>query len=232
MLEVEEQLLPRSCALAHAVGEADQLLLALRCGANNDQQALRIVSQPGLNMNAVDPEMDVALGREVALAQARVLFRPRLLETPYGRGRKPAGVLAKQRNERLLEVAGGDPLEVEDRDQHFEALRSARVGRQNRRGKANALRTFTDAVAHPRAAHADRTDAGHDLALWQMAVAHQPLAAIIGRLVGVPTEQGRDLSLDSDLDNGRAHVRASYFARCLPKKANTLLQPSMACSGL
>src|ERR1700738_4800030 len=126
------------------------------------------------------------LGREVALAPARVLFRPSLLETPYGRGRKPAGVLAKQRNERLLEVAGGDPLEVEDRDQHFEALRSARVGRQNRRGKANALRAFTDTVAHPRAAHADRTDAGHDLALWQMAVAHQPLAAIIGRLVGVP----------------------------------------------
>src|SRR5712671_2736983 len=184
MLEVEEQLLPRSCALAHAVGEADQLLLALRCGANNDQQALRIVFQPGLNMNAVDPEIDVAFGREVALAPARVLFRPSLLETPYGRGRKPAGVLAKQRNERLLEVAGGDPLEVEDRDQHFEALRSARVGRQNRRGKANALRAFTDAVAHPRAAHADRTDAGHDLALWQMAVAHQPLAAIIGRLVG------------------------------------------------
>ena len=39
--------------------------------------------------------------------------------------------------------------------------------------------------------------AGHDLALWQMAVAHQPLAAIIGRLVGVPTEQGCDLGLDS-----------------------------------
>src|SRR6266567_2025291 len=34
-----------------------------------------------------------------------------------------------------------------------------------------------------------------------------------------------------DLDNGRAHVRTSYFARCLPKKANTLLQPSIACSG-
>src|ERR1700737_2250493 len=88
--------------------EADQLLLARRCGANNDQQALRIVFQPGLNMNAVDPEIDVAFGREVALAPARVLFRPSLLETPYGRGRKPAGVLAKQRNERLLEVAGGD----------------------------------------------------------------------------------------------------------------------------
>jgi hypothetical protein len=47
----------------------------------------------------------------------------------------------------------------------------------------------------PRAAHADRTDADRDLALWQMAVARQPLAAIIGRLVGIPTEQDRDLSL-------------------------------------
>jgi hypothetical protein len=63
--------------------------------------------------------------------------------------------------------------------------------------KTSALRAFTDAVAHSRAAHADRTDAGHDLALWQMAVAHQPLAAMIGRLAGVPTEQGRDLCFDS-----------------------------------
>jgi hypothetical protein len=55
------------------------------------------------------------------------------------------------------------------------------------------------AIAHPRAAHADRTDAGHDLALWQMAVAHQPLAAIIGRLVGVPTEQAASLRAFVDL---------------------------------
>src|SRR5471032_435050 len=35
-----------------------------------------------------------------------------------------------------------------------------------------------------------------------------------------------------DLDDGGAHVWPSYFlARCLPKKANTLLQPSIACSG-
>jgi hypothetical protein len=30
-------------------------------------------------------------------------------------------------------------------------------------------------VAHARAPHRDRTDAGHDLALGQMPVAHQPL---------------------------------------------------------
>src|SRR5262249_30682454 len=33
-----------------------------------------------------------------------------------------------------------------------------------------------------------------------------------------------------NLDDGRAHVRTPYFARCLPKKASTLLQPSIVCS--
>jgi hypothetical protein len=56
---------------------------------------------------------------------------------------------------------------------------------------------LADAVAHPRAAHGDRTDAGHDLALRQMSVPHQPLAAIVGHLIGVPAEQGSDLGLDS-----------------------------------
>jgi hypothetical protein len=120
-----------------------------------------------------------------------VLIRPSLLETPYGRGRKPAGVLAKQRNERLLEVAGGDPLEVEDRDQHFEALRSARVGRQNRRGKANALRAFTDAVAHPRAAHADRTERLPDLyviGILLRVLVDDGVAFIIVALTDLPAE--------------------------------------------
>ena len=62
--------------------------------------------------------------------------------------RQPAGIFAEQRDQRLLEVAGGDPLEVEDRDQHLEGLRPARVGRQNRRREADALRAFADTVAH------------------------------------------------------------------------------------
>src|SRR6516165_8934566 len=131
-------------------------------------------------MNAIDPEIDVAFGREVALAPAGMLLRPGLLKAPNGRCRKPIGVLAKQCNERLLEVAGGDSLEVEDRDQHFQALGAARVGRKDRRRKANTLRAFTDTVAHPWAAHGDRTDAGHDLALGQMSMAHQPPEAIVG----------------------------------------------------
>ena len=92
-------------------------------------------------MDAVDPEVDVAFGREIALAPARVLVRPGLLEPPDGRGREPAGILAEQCHQRLLEIAGGDALQVEDRDQHLQALRPARVGRQNRRREADALAT-------------------------------------------------------------------------------------------
>src|SRR6516225_3413614 len=106
-----------------------------------------------------------------------MLLRPRLLEPPDGRGRQPAGVLAEQCDQGFLKVAGRQALEVEDRDQHFEAFRAARVRRQNRRRKADALRTFTGTVTYTRAAHGDRTDAGHDLALGQMPVAHQRLAS-------------------------------------------------------
>src|SRR6476661_8279105 len=41
------------------------------------------------------------------------------------------------------------------------------IRRQNRRRKADALRTFTGTVTYTRAAHGDRTDASHDLALGQ-----------------------------------------------------------------
>ena len=72
-LQVEEQLPPGLGALTHAVDEADELFLALRGGTNDDQQALRIVLQAGLHVDAVGPEVDVALGAEIALAPAQVL---------------------------------------------------------------------------------------------------------------------------------------------------------------
>jgi hypothetical protein len=40
------------------------------------------------------------------------------------------------------EVAGGHAFEVEDWDQHFEAFRAPRIGRQNRRRKADSLGTL------------------------------------------------------------------------------------------
>ena len=106
-LQVEEELLPGLGTLAHAVDQADQLLLALGRGADDDQQALRGLLEPGLDMDAIGPEVHAALRREIALAPAHMLFRPGVLEPPDGRGREPAGILAEQGDQRLLEVASG-----------------------------------------------------------------------------------------------------------------------------
>ena len=117
--EVEEELFPRLRALAHAVDEPDKFLFAFGRGADDHQQALRGLLEPGLHMDAVDPEVNVAFGREITLAPTRMLVRPGLLELPDGRGREPAGILAEQCDQRLLEITGGDALQVENRDQHL-----------------------------------------------------------------------------------------------------------------
>src|SRR5436853_7483219 len=147
-----------------------------------------------------------------------MLLRPGLLEPPDGGGRQPTGVLAEQRDERRLEVAGGDTLEVEDRNQYFEALRPARVGRQDRRREADGLRAFANTVAHARTTHRDRTDAGHDLALGQMPVAHQPMAAVLGQLAGMPAEQGRNLGLDR-LRQQRSRTVAQHLGQWVGKSS-------------
>ena len=67
---------------------------------------------------------------------------------------------------------------------------------QNRRRKSDAPSAFAGAVTHAWAPHRDCTDAGHDLALGQMPVAHQSPAAIIGQLVGMGAEPSRNLGFD------------------------------------
>jgi hypothetical protein len=89
-LEIEQQLLPGLRALA-AVGKPYPFLLAF-----------------GGVVDAIGPDVDVALGRQVAIAPAGVIVDPRLPQPRDGRSRQPAGVLTEQGAERLLEVAGRD----------------------------------------------------------------------------------------------------------------------------
>src|SRR5277367_6524348 len=138
---------------------------------------------------------------------------PGLFQTPDGRSRQPAGVLAEQRAERLIEVAGRDALQVEDRDQHFEALRAPRVGRQDARAKPNAFTLGCLAVAHPWLTHGHRADAGHDLALGQMPVTHDALAAHLGLEVGISAEEVRNLHLDGLREQGMRPVAQNLGER-------------------
>ena len=51
-------------------------------------------------------------------------------------------------------------------------------------------------VAYTRLANGDRTDAGHDLALRQMAMPHDAPVAVLGLEVGMLAEKVGDLGLD------------------------------------
>ena len=207
-LQIEQQIAPVVRALARAIGEADQFLLAFRRRADDDEDALRFVLQTRLQMDAVGPDVDVALGRQIALLPRAVLVDPTVLQPRDGGGRQPGSILAEQRRQRLGEVAGRDALQVEDRHQRLQALRAPRVGRQDRRREADALGIGGArlAVAHARLANGDRTDAGHDLALGQMAVAHDALVAVLGLQIGMLAEKVGDLGLDRLGEQGACPV--------------------------
>jgi hypothetical protein len=89
---------------------------------------------------------------------------------------------------------------------------------QNRRRKANALGALPTAVAHARATHGDPAYAGHDLALGQMPVAHEPLATVVGQLVGMGAEQGCNLGLDG-LRQQRSRAVAQHLGQRIRKSS-------------
>src|SRR5215472_13917927 len=76
----------------------------------------------------------------------------------------------------------------------------------------NALLARADPVTNARSAHRDRADAGHNLALGQVTVAHQPLTSIIGELVGVALEKPGHLRCDS-LGQKRAGTAAQHLSQ-------------------
>jgi hypothetical protein len=71
------------------------------------------------------------------------------------------------------------------------------MNRYARRREANAAGIVSchRPVAHARLAHADRANAGHHLALGQVAVAHDPTATVGGLEISVLAEKIGDLGL-------------------------------------
>ena len=58
-LAIQEQGLPRLLGLPVAVGQGDQFLAAVRCGPQQDQDALPVVLQAEVEVHAVGPDVDV-----------------------------------------------------------------------------------------------------------------------------------------------------------------------------
>src|SRR5215470_933412 len=139
-----------------------------------------------------------------------MFFGPHLLEADDGRCRQTWRV-ADEGRQHFLEVAGRDSLQVEDRDQHLKALRSPRISRQDRGRVSDALAIARYTVAHPRLANRDKADAGHDLALWKMAMAYHALMARLGLEVRILCEKLSNLRLDR---LGQQRTRAAAQDLC------------------
>ena len=94
-LHVDQQLPPALGAFPHADLKPDQFLPAFRRGSDEDKHALGLVLHPGLQVDPVRPNVDVAPGRQVAALPAIVFGLPLGREAPDHRGRQVRGVLAQ-----------------------------------------------------------------------------------------------------------------------------------------
>src|SRR4029079_5463654 len=125
-----------------------------------------------------------------------MILAPDLLQTNNGGTRQPGRLLANQSRERFGKVAGGDAFEVQDRDEHLQALRAPGIRRQDRGLEPNARGRSRLTVAHAGLADGDQANAGHHLTLRQMPVAHEALKPVRGFERGVLSEEIGNLGLN------------------------------------
>src|ERR1700676_1922778 len=83
-LQIEQQIAPVVRALAGAIGKADQFLAAFRRRTDQHEDALLFVFQACFEMDAVGPDVDVALRRQIALLPRGVLVEPAILQAADG----------------------------------------------------------------------------------------------------------------------------------------------------
>ena len=103
----------QSCALSRAPSvKPTSSLAAFRRRANQHQDALLFVFKACLD--AIGPDVDVALCRQIAPLPRGVFVKPTVLQAADGGCRQPGSILAEQRCQSLGEVAG-NTLQVKDR---------------------------------------------------------------------------------------------------------------------
>jgi len=83
-LEIEQQIAPVVRALAGTIGEADQFLAAFWRGADQHEDTLLFVFEACFEMDAISPDVDVALRRQIPPLPRGVLVEPAVLQAADG----------------------------------------------------------------------------------------------------------------------------------------------------
>jgi hypothetical protein len=136
----------------------------------------------GLQENAVGPHIDVAPRRQIALLPALVLALPLGRQAGHHRGRQVGCVLAQQRRQRLLEIAGRDAPQVEHRQQRIQTSGPPRPQRQDRRVEPDSLAIAgCSTVPNLRPRHLHRADASLDRPRRPVTMPHHS-GASVGKL--------------------------------------------------
>jgi hypothetical protein len=153
-------------------------------------------------VDPIGPDVHVVPLTEIAAAKRLMVGLPGGDQTRDDRRRQPRR-RAEERLQRGHEVAGGQPVQVQQR-QHLSHLGTlAAPGRQDHRPEPHPLTAHRvgPAVVHPRRPHRDHPRRGRDRALAGLAVAHhQPPASL------VPLDRVRgEIRIDLGLQRGGQH---------------------------
>ena len=151
-------------------------------------------------MDAVRPDVDVALVLERALTPLLLLLHPGLLEPNDRRWREASGLGSDQVSQALREVAGGDALEVQPGDELVDRLRPPKVRRQDLARESESVAVFIHpAIVHAWLADLDDSHPGLDSPLLLVSVAGDETAAVFIDFVDVVVDVGGDFVLDRPL---------------------------------
>src|SRR5262249_7604245 len=167
-----------------AVLDDDQLLMAVRRGPQQHQDALPAAFQADVAIDAIGPDVDIVLVRQRALAPIVVLPLPDALKPRNGRGGQAWRLGAEDGGQGFAEVASAHALEVQPRDQLLQALGLAQIRRLVVLGQT-VLPVLRSVGAYAVALCVERTASGRDGSRRQGAVPADPAyAAVVAAVLG------------------------------------------------
>lgn len=192
-------------ALEEAVLHGEQLLAAVRRRPHDDENALPILLQADVEVDAVGPDFDVLLATQVASPPLVILLTPGLLEAHDRVGRQAARLRSEEGLECFAEVPGRGALEVEEGDELVERFRTAQIAWQDLRFEADRL-ALGCPIADSRSADFERAGSGQHRPLRLVAVANDASQAVLATETLVLGDEGLDLGFEGGLKNAACAI--------------------------